>query len=454
MHKSKYFELLMTLTKKQLVEVEQYFVTHNDKLSLDLFAYISSFLIKKINERKLSRAYIIEKVFKNKIDEKKLQKLLNEGVRVCEWIIIQTVIQQDNAQQYYILANHYQQKSLDKYFKQQIQLLNEALNATQESSSKYYMLHQLEHLTIQHELNYNQRYSNYSKLHEFLQTHYEIESKKIKCLSQINLRNTLVEEPLNNNLSFIYKELYSLILQNEETDYLSLWEKFRSISSTISPDDLRTISVVFVNICIGKINTNHSDFYEHLLNVYIFLLDNNLAFEASGNLLPAFYKNVITISLRLNKLDYAVQFAENFKNYLPQEEREDVYAYNLAHIYFYQNKFDEVLKLLASSKFIDVFFKLSSRVLQIKTLAELVLQDEAYNNVLDSNLNAFKKYIYTNTDINESYTANYKNFYRMMVKVISSNKEDFPTTQNEIQQTKPLTEVEWMLSFHKRWNEL
>ncbi len=453
MHKSKYFEILKTLTKKQLDEVEQYFIEQSDKLSVELFHYLSKWLNKKNNEEKLSRENVIKKVFKNNIDEKKLQKLLNEGVKICEWIIIQTAIRQDNAKQYYILADHYQKNALDKYFKQQMFLLLEELSSTKESSSKYYMLHRMEHLRIQHDLSYNQRYSDYSKLHEYLQAHYEIESQKIKCLSEINLHNTLLETPLNSDLHFIYKELCLLIVQNETTDYLLLWEKFISVSSNIALDDLKTITVIFVNICIRKINTNNPEFYTHLLNAYIFLLDNNLAFEESGYLLPAFYKNVVTISLRLNKLDYAEQFAEQYKSFLPQEEQEDVYAYNIAHIYFYKKIFDDVLKLLSQSKFTDVFFKLSSRVLQIKTFAELAIVNEDYIDVLESNLNAFKKYIYTNKEINEEYTSNYRNFYRLLNKIINSKKEDFLSVQEEIQQAKPLTEIDWMTSFYNRWSK-
>lgn len=453
MYKSKYFEILMTLTKKQLVDVERYFIDQSDKLSVELFHYVSKFLNKKINEEKLSRENVIKKVFKNNIDEKKLQKLLNEGVKACEWIIVQTATRQDNAQQYYILANHYQKNALDKYFKQQVQLLHEESSSTKESSSKYYMLHRMEHLTIQHELNYNQRYSNYAKLQEYLQTFFDIENQKLRCLAQINLHNTLGNAQIENALQRIYKDLFQFISLDEKGDYKQLWDFFITNSALISEDELKTIGVIFVNICIQQINTNHSEFYEHLLNAYIFLLDKNLAFEMNGSLLPAFYKNVVTISLRLNKIEYAAQFAEQYKNYLPNENKDDVYAYNVAHIYFYQRKFDDVLTLLAQSKFIDVFYKLSSRVLQIKTFAELTLESDNYMNILDSSLNAFKKYIYTNKEISEQYVTNYKNFYRIMVKVINAKKDEFDLINEEIAQLKPLTEVDWVFSLHIRWHQ-
>lgn len=451
MLKSKYIELLRSLSKKHFSELEEYFNDHDDYFSIELFKHIAIHLPKKNAEEKLSREYVIHAVFKNKIDEKKLQKILNEGVKACEWIIIQSHIQEDKIQQHYILSDYYQKKSLDKYFKSQIQLLQDELHAMHENSSKYYMLHKLEHLSIQHELNYNQRYSNYAKLQEYLQTFYIIENQKLKCLSQINLHNTLEDAYVENKLHRIFEDLFQFISASEKGDYEQLWSYFISSSSLISDDELRTIAVIFINICIQQINTNHSEFYEHLLNAYIFLLDKELAFEMNGSLLPAFYKNVVTISLRLNKIDYAEQFAEQYKKFLPVENREDVYAYNIAHIYFYQRKFDDVLTLLAQSKFTDVFYKLSSRVLQIKTFTELTLDAENYMDILDSSLNAFKKYIYTNKEINAQYAMNYKNFYRIMVKITNTKKEEFETLNEEIAQLKPLTEVDWILSIHNRW---
>ena len=90
--------------------------------------------------------------------------------------------------------------------------------------------------------------------------------------------------------------------------------------------------------------------------------------------------------------------------------------------------------------------------MQIKTFTELTLDAENYMDILDSSLNAFKKYIYTNKEINAQYAMNYKNFYRIMVKITNTKKEEFETLNEEIAQLKPLTEVDWILSIHNRWH--
>ena len=110
MLKSKYIELLRSLSKKHFSELEEYFNDHDDYFSIELFKHIAIHLPKKNAEAKLSREYVIHAVFKNKIDEKKLQKILNEGVKACEWIIIQSHIQEDKIQQHVHFLHVLQQK--------------------------------------------------------------------------------------------------------------------------------------------------------------------------------------------------------------------------------------------------------------------------------------------------------------------------------------------------------
>ena len=82
-------------------------------------------------------------------------------------------------------------------------------------------------------------------------------------------------------------------------------------------------------------------------------------------------KQVDTIDAKRNKdVTYEVQADKDGskifgKSDMSIKDIEDTFGKDIAHIYFYKKIFDDVLKLLSQSKFTDVFFKLSSRVLQI-----------------------------------------------------------------------------------------
>lgn len=452
MRKSKFFELLSTFNKKQKQELSKLINQNEDEGLIVLFNYLSKQISIKVDDSLISREYVLKNLYKNKIEEKKLQKLLNDGVKLCEWIIIKQNIENDQFAQQLILAEYYQKHKLDKYFNQQIQTTKEEINLNKETSYHYFYLYRLEHLSIEQELITNLRRIDYSNLSNYLNEFYEIEQLKIKCVTNISLNNDLRSLPPKSLLYKQYYNCYTLLMSDTEEEYMKFWGELLLVANKIEKKDLGLIANIYYSFCINQLNKNNTAFYMHLLNAYTFGLDNNTLFEENGLLLPSHFKNIVTISLRLNKLDYAYEFVNQYKSYLPTENKEDVYSYNLAHIYFYQQKYDDVLTLLVKTKFTDVFYKLSSRVLLIKTYAELSFLNHKYNDVLDSSLNAFKKYIYTNKEINESYEVSYKNFYKIINKILNSTNDDFELNVENIKTTKPLPESDWLYLFLKKWN--
>lgn len=452
MKKSKFFELISSFNKKQLQELSNMIKNNEDESLTILFNYLFKQITSKSNDALISREYILNNIFKNKVDEKKLQKILNDGVKLCEWLIIKQNIENDKYLQQLTLADYYQKNRLDKYFNQQKQSLKEEININKESSYGYYFLYRLEYLTIEQELISNLRKINYSNLSNYLNEFYEIEQLKIKSVTITSLHNDLQSLPPKSVLYQQYHNCYTLLMSDTEEEYIKFWKELLLVAEKIEKTELGLLINMYYNFCINQLNKNNIAFYEHLLNAYMFSLNCNTLFEDNGLLLPSHFKNIVTISLRLNKLDYAYEFVNQYKIYLPEENKEDVYSYNLAHIYFYQQNYDNVLKLLVQTKFIDVFYKLSSRVLLIKTYAELSVLNNKYDSVLESSLNAFKKYIYTNKYINEFYAINYKNFYKIINKIISSTKDDFDVNAEIIKNTKPLPESEWLTYFLEKWN--
>ncbi len=445
MKKSKFFELFTSFTKKQIQELSLMIEKNDDEQLITLCKHLNDFIKGKMNDDVISRDYILKIVFKNTIDEKKLQKILNDGVKHCESLIIKYGVESDNHLQNLLLANYYQKQQLDKYFNQQIQTAKETITTNKIDSNTFYYKYRFEHLSVNHELKSNLRKSNYTDLSTYLHTYYETEQLKLKCVSYINLHDDLQHLPNSSVLFLQYQNCYTLLLSESEEDYIRFWNVLQAVVSEIDTEELKTIVNIFYNVCITQLNKNNSNYYEHLWNAYVFSLDNQIALEENGLLLPSHYKNIVTISLRLNKIDYALAFAEKYKSYLPEEHKNDVYNYNRAHIFFYQKQYDDVLMLLVQSKFTDVFYKLSSRVLQIKTYVELSLLDHQYDDVLDSSMNALKKYIYTNKEINELYASNYKNFYKALNKIISATPKTSENLIEEIKKIKPLPELEWLL---------
>ena len=127
--------------------------------------------------------------------------------------------------------------------------------------------------------------------------------------------------------------------------------------------------------------------------------------------------------------------------------KEDVYSYNKAHLLYYKNEFDKVLKLISTTKYKDVFYRLSSRVLLIKTYYALEKTDASYFDILNNSINAFKKYVYTNDELNDYYKTRYKNFIKSVLKLIqlNSDKTQIQKYIEELNANKDVLEHKWLM---------
>lgn len=149
----------------------------------------------------------------------------------------------------------------------------------------------------------------------------------------------------------------------------------------------------------------------------------------------------------LQKYDFVEQFVEDYKDNLNEHEQEDVYSYNKAHLLYYKKEYERVLQLISTTKYKDVFYRLSSRVLLIKTYFELEKSDETYFDLLANSVNAFKKYVYTNEEINDYYKTRYKNFIKYVLKLTQLSREKIQIQKfiDELISNKDIIEYAWLL---------
>ena len=93
-----------------------------------------------------------------------------------------------------------------------------------------------------------------------------------------------------------------------------------------------------LNFCIQKGNQGKPEFLKKFHDLYSFMLDKGIAYNASNNeeLSPWHFKNAVLVALRLGFYDWTEKFITKNKDKLPIEFRENAVSYNLALLYFYQ----------------------------------------------------------------------------------------------------------------------
>jgi hypothetical protein len=243
------------------------------------------------------------------------------------------------------------------------------------------------------------------------------------------------------------------IIKNETTNLLDTEGAFFQRLKTeitnnqkLFPEtELRDLILVAINYCIRRQNKGELEYVHEALDLFQLGLSEGVLFE-SGVLSPYTYKNVLMLALKINKYDWAEQFLIDYKKFLPEKERENLYKYNYAIYYFRKKDYTKAIQLLQEVNLKEVLFNLDAR----RMLARIYYDLKEFS-ALDSYIESSKIYLHRQNDIGyhkESYT----NYFRTIEKFLKSDlhsKTVKDKLRQEITDTQMIVERDWLLSILK-----
>lgn len=197
-----------------------------------------------------------------------------------------------------------------------------------------------------------------------------------------------------------------------------------------------------MNYCIKKINIGKSKYLNELFNLYKLLLRFDLIYE--GKYISQWdYKNIVTVGLRLNELDWTESFIEDYKSKLTPSVRDNAYKYNLANLSYFKNDFEKTMELLREVEFTEMSYELSSKSLLLKSYYEL----EEFN-ALFALADTFKLFLRRSKRISNYQKTIYKNLIRYIVKLskLKSKFQKVPKHVREaIENSSEIADKSWLL---------
>ncbi|MBI1224552.1 MAG: hypothetical protein GC192_04895 [Bacteroidetes bacterium] len=235
-----------------------------------------------------------------------------------------------------------------------------------------------------------------------------------------------------------------MMLHPDETHFFQAMKNLlEKQASNFQPKELQTLFIHSMNYCIDtKINHGREDYLGELFSLYRIALDREIIFD-NGELNPHHYKNIITISLQIKELAWAENFIRDFTSRLPKSDQENALNFNLAHVYYYQKKYDQVIELLQEVEYQNITYSLGSRMLLMRTYFEQ-REDLALHSVLDS----YSIFIRRNRLISKDTKNQYLNmlrFTRKLFMLAPFDKKGIEKTLVEIENCKSLTSKKWLL---------
>ncbi len=213
-------------------------------------------------------------------------------------------------------------------------------------------------------------------------------------------------------------------------------------SELYSVEELRDCLVSAINYSIRQQNQGKLEYAYEALVLYRYGLDNRFMLE-DDVLSPYHYKNASMLALKINEFDWAEKFLHDFKQYLPANERENIFKYNLAIFNFRKKDFDIAMTLLREVNFKEAPLNLDVRRLLSRTYYELNEMSSLFSLIENS-----KVYLHRQKEIGYIKEM-YSNFFKFLDKILKinlKNATDKEKIRIEIVGTKLLAERDWLVT--------
>lgn len=224
--------------------------------------------------------------------------------------------------------------------------------------------------------------------------------------------------------------------------YLIKEDFFTSIVQQVPESDANALCIHLSNYCITKkINAGEAHFFTELFDVYRQAIEAGLLMKNSV-LSYQDYKNIITVGLHIKELDWVEYFIQQYTERLPGEHRRNALTYNLAKVYFHQEKYDEVIAQLREVEYESIVYTLGSKLLLLLTYFEM-----GEFLALDSLLDSFRIYLRRNREIARDVKEQYVNvirFTRRLSRVSPGDDRALQRIEQQIQACEALASRQWL----------
>ncbi len=458
---SQLLELVKSLDKRDMRELRKVvrspYFNQRDDVS-QLFDCIDKTLNSRLPD--LSKEKIFEKIYPNqKYDDVLIRQLMSYLYKVIQkYLITEGVLQNEMESQLY-LTHALRQRNADRIVEKQ---LNDSLEIIEKQGFKNAKYHYLKYKL--HTENYDYLNSKKRNIGDSLQEQseeldffYISESLRQACI--ISAQQTISKQVYNqlfidvvvervmqmNNIpisvSAYFYALNTLNKPEKEEYFHQLKEIIVNNSFAFPENELRDLYIVATNYCIRRLNQGEKIFGKEALELYLSRLENNVLLE--NGVLPIYtYKNILTAALKSEEYEWAERFLYDFKQYLPEKERENIFQYNLALFYFRTGKYSEAMTLLQKVNLNDVLYNLDARRLLARIYYDL---DET--NALQSLIESSKVYLHRQKGIGYHHDM-YTNFFRFLEKMMKMDMKKAEARlilRGDVEGTQLLAEREWLL---------
>jgi len=485
MHDSKLILLLRKLPKKFFKRLGQataspYF---NKKTDLPIFYEFLQIHYPNFEDKKVTYEAAYNHVFPNKVfDKKEVGYLMSDLIKLIERVLAIEQMEQDSIMKELYLLDIFNEWNLDKAFNKTFKDALKVLSQSTSKESQYfywnYSLNVRENVFFDRQKKH-QVDDSIQKAMDNLDLFYFAQKLKY-CCEMVNRQKVVASEYETNLMDEIlhyltdnpladepiiaiystYLRLGKAVIENEENDkdkkqenHLLISEKEKNYFNQLkhllhqymhlfSKGEAKGMFILLTNYCVRKIHKGLQEFETDLFSIYQAMLEQDLVLE-NNYISPWSYMNIITLGVRIN-LEWTEKFIHSYSEFLSPNFKENAYNYNLAYLYFSQERYDDAMSLLNKVVYNDVFYNCEARALLMRIY---YMKEET--SLLSALAESFRIYLRRNKIITEKRKTLYLNFIKSMMRldrVIIGDNKVLDKLYGDMQNRTQVYNREWILN--------
>ena len=274
-----------------------------------------------------------------------------------------------------------------------------------------------------------------ANLANVMKTTYEIEL--LESLKNLALQKQFKDIPALR----IYFHILEMLTQKVSEFHFKTAEKLiKAHSEKFFPAELSEMYQYLKNYCVKKVNQGDQEYLRILFNIYCDMLENKPLM--SHDFLSQWeYKNIVSISLRLNEKAWCEKFIHKYNSYLKPGERQNALAYNLAYFMFINDEFHKAIRKLREVELNDLFYQLDARVILLKCYYELDETDSFFYQA-----SSFRLFLLRNRHISDYQKNIYRNLIKFLTAIVRGgySKTKLKKVGKEIETEKNVADLNWL----------
>ncbi|MCB0620283.1 MAG: hypothetical protein KDC43_16085 [Saprospiraceae bacterium] len=394
-------------------------------------------------------------------DDVRFRKHCSDLLKLVETYLVQEVFQENPLHQATYLIEAVGRKKLEKLYNSTMRSARR-LSSQQPHQSAVYYFYQFQIEKNYYELTKHFRkrdpITNIEKVTLNLDLFFLAEKLKHYCRTLVHqyavsheYRIFLIEEIIAHVEQYryedippiaVYYQIYlALVNTEEEEHYYKLKELLEKHGLAFPQEEAADIYSYAINYCTRKINKGNQNFLREYFDLYKDLLKKNILI-VEGEMLTGHFRNIVTVGLRLGEIQWTEDFIHEYKQYLPEAQRDNLVTFNLAQLYFYKKDYDAVIELLQHVEYDDVTYNLNSKTLLLLTYYET---DEI--EPLFSLTESFRAYLNRHKNIPTRRRRSYMQlikFVKKLTRAMPGDRKQVSALRQELQAAKGVASVKWI----------